>query len=533
MALQGSSPNLQGNSTTIQGSSPSLQGNSTVVQGSSPNLQTGSNRTYNFMNESVTVGPSGQVISTTPIYSGSSNSAGSFTGSYNGTIIQGNTTPIQGSSGSLSMLPSMNPNIITIATPTNTIVAPTTSNVLPTAQTSTNQTQNTTQNNANTTTNQILPANTGSISTPAVNFNNLQQGFDKASSSSLPVPQTAGGANSAISGFMGNGQSTPSNNATTFLNNDSTIQGAISTVTQFLSPTITQSTLQSYVNQIQTDQNVLAGLNVQMMNLKNIMNGTSEDIRNEITAANGFATESQVTAMATARNNTLLKQANLLQNQIDTATRAVSNDQNLLTEERQIATDTFNQNATIYNSAQTLQTQHLKSATDGLNTLISAVGISGLVNGLLNADPTGATLSNAAKLMGTTPGALWQAAKTDYSNKQLEIKQKQASINASNASAAHSVAETNNLNANTDFAKTHGGLTPAEFSKQQSEQGQNLLNDAAKYVAAFAGNGKIDGMPVTWGGAWNFLHTKYPDASNETIDNLLRADLYRNKQFGG
>lgn len=49
------------------------------------------------------------------------------------------------------------------------------------------------------------------------------------------------------------------------------------------------------------------------LNIQNIMDGTEDDIRNEIAKAGGFATESQVQAMVGARNKTLLKQANLIQ----------------------------------------------------------------------------------------------------------------------------------------------------------------------------------------------------------------------------
>lgn len=49
------------------------------------------------------------------------------------------------------------------------------------------------------------------------------------------------------------------------------------------------------------------------MNIKNIMEGSEDDIRDEITRAGGFATESQVQALTGARNKTLLKQANLIQ----------------------------------------------------------------------------------------------------------------------------------------------------------------------------------------------------------------------------
>ena len=425
------------------------------------------------------------------------------------------------------------------------------------------------------------------------NFTNLNNAFQKVSG---PPPQTQGEASSAINGLLSDTKDSSANtNALNFLGGNTTIQSAIETVKSYLTPTVSAATLQSYVNQLQTDQNVLQGLNTQMMSLKTVMDGSEQDIRNEITASGGFATNSQIAALTVARNKTLLQQATMLQNQISTATQTVNNDQSLLQNEKDIANTEFSQNSTILNAAQQLQTQILNAQKDGLNTIIQSVGLGGLVNGLMNADPTGTQLNSAAKLLGMTGDQLKQAGLQneaqnnlkqfkDYgvtspyvvtsqgevidtktglpfsspqefqqktgltlqqanakkliaplvnTTQQLDQQAKLASINASNTSAAKSGYELN-------FEQTHGGLTPEAYASQQqaqikaaNEQGQNLLNDAAKYVSAFAGNGKVDGMPITWGGAWNYLHTKYPDASTETIDNLLRADLYRNKQFGG
>lgn len=268
----------------------------------------------------------------------------------------------------------------------------------------------------------LVPGTGGTQGTPGtpgqpVNFNNVQEAFSKATGA---PPQTQGEASSAIQGLMGNGNPTAVQNATSFLNNNPTIQSALAQVTQALEPTNTTATLQTYVNQLQADQGILSGLNTQMMNLNNIMNGTPDDIRSEVTAANGFATDSQVMAMSTARNNTLLKQANLLQNQVDSAKQSISNDTNLLDEEQKIASEQFSENATIYNAAQNLMTQQQKASTDGINMLIQSVGLSGFVNGLMNADPSGTQLANAAQLLGLSPSELQSSANQQYYQSNLQ-----------------------------------------------------------------------------------------------------------------
>lgn len=44
---------------------------------------------------------------------------------------------------------------------------------------------------------------------------------------------------------------------------------------------------------------------------------------------------------------------------------------------------------------------------------------------------------------------------------------------------------------------------------------------------------KLDSNQVTWGAAWNALHSQFPEASVDTIDNALNAASYRNSAHGG
>lgn len=86
-------------------------------------------------------------------------------------------------------------------------------------------------------------------------------------------------------------------------------------INQVLStPVKTQSFAEEY--QKLTAEQGLPALNTELMNLTNVMEGTEDDIRNEITKAGGFSTESQVQALTGARNKTLMRTANQLQQQI-------------------------------------------------------------------------------------------------------------------------------------------------------------------------------------------------------------------------
>lgn len=92
-----------------------------------------------------------------------------------------------------------------------------------------------------------------------------------------------------------------------------------------------------------TDQ--LNNLDVQEMNLNNIMNGTDDDIRSEISKAGGFATESQVQAIASGRNKDLLKQYNSLEMTKTSLTNEMNAQVGLAQDDLQFAEDKYN-NAT-------------------------------------------------------------------------------------------------------------------------------------------------------------------------------------------
>lgn len=89
-------------------------------------------------------------------------------------------------------------------------------------------------------------------------------------------------------------------------------------------PALTATSLQSEYNQLSQQYN-LPGMQADMLNMQNIMNGTENDIRDELSSAGGGGTESQVLAMSAARNKVVLKQYNSLSTQYQAAATNVQN----------------------------------------------------------------------------------------------------------------------------------------------------------------------------------------------------------------
>lgn len=137
---------------------------------------------------------------------------------------------------------------------------------------------------------------------------------------STKVPENPADARSALNTFQETTDKAPqADPQATFFDAYAGMNPIVKTLydqfNNILSSTGTKQTFTEEFNKLRQEQGV-EGLSTDLMNIKNIMDGTEDDIRNEITRAGGFATDSQVQALTGARNKTLLKQAQNLSDQL-------------------------------------------------------------------------------------------------------------------------------------------------------------------------------------------------------------------------
>lgn len=380
---------------------------------------------------------------------------------------------------------------------------------------------------------------------------NNPQTIATAQASGQP-PQDAGSARAAVQSLSAPQQqaATAQSQAqaktsaiNTALSNDPGYQQLLSDATAARSAT-TQS--QSLLSQYQQMENAagIPAIDTQLLNTQKIINGTEDDIRNEVQAANGFATDSQVLALSSSRNKVLIQNYNNLLQTKQMAESHISTMIGLVGQDKQNAIQVANQQLQIDSQIADYQQKFMTNAQQGYNNVIQAVGYKGLLTALNN-DPN--AISLAEKTLGLNPGSLQaiaaipdpdaqlkavqlDQAKANLAMAPLEAKAKQAAINASNASAASSSASAAKTKADLAFQQAHGGMTQTEVQAQNDAnqaRGQGLLGDASSQVESLANH------KTTWGAAFNALSTKYPEADTNTIDSLLQANLYRNSQFGG
>lgn len=293
------------------------------------------------------------------------------------------------------------------------------------------------------------------------------------------------------------------------------------------------------------------GINLKMMNDQKIINGTIDDIGHEVQAAHGFATTSQILALANARNKSVIQDYNTLQQQKSDALSTINTMVGLAGQDRAFAQQVAMQQLQIDQQVNDYAQKFQANAQEAYKNVISAVGYAGLFKAL-QSDP--ASVSLAEQTLGLGPGSLQNIAsipnpdaqlkavqlaqaqlnlQQDITNGPLDIAAKQAQIKASQASAASSSTNAAQNAYDLQFEKQYG-MTPNQYAQTQISQQKDLQSqfqafntDAGKQTELLANH------KTTWGAAWNLLHATYPDASTQKIDDALMSNLYRNSQYGG
>ena len=144
-------------------------------------------------------------------------------------------------------------------------------------------------------------------------------------------------------------------------------------------------------------------LNMELADINRIMEGTEDDIRAEISNAGGFVTESQVQALASARNKTILRRANYLTDVINAKNDYVENIVNLTKGDREQISRDLNDKLGITNTLVTLTGQMQKNAKENYQSVINSIGWDGFAKTLAgNKEQT----ERVEKIFGLAPGEL-------------------------------------------------------------------------------------------------------------------------------
>src|SRR3990167_2553037 len=126
--------------------------------------------------------------------------------------------------------------------------------------------------------------------------------------------------------------------------------------------------------QAMRDATGVEDLNLEAMNLKNVIEGSEDDIRTEITKAGGFATDSQVLALTNARNKDNIKAYNRLMDTIDAKEKTINTMMGLEVQDRQMASQRFMNMFNMTAQVAQFQQQFVRDAKDSLKWTASLPG---------------------------------------------------------------------------------------------------------------------------------------------------------------
>lgn len=310
-----------------------------------------------------------------------------------------------------------------------------------------------------------------------------------AGGSNAPVDQGSGSAaasNAATNAGNALPQAQDNSAINQALSQDPGYQQLLSDQQQYQSAENQTQTLSSQYQDLESQYNI-PGIQTQLMNMQNVINGTEDDIRTEVTAANGFATNSQVLALSDARNKTVIQNYNQLQATLTNAQNQVNTMIGLDKEDQANALNAITTKMGIDEQVADYATKFQSNAKEGYSTIISAVGINGLYNSLMNSDPTGGALSSASQILGITPGEMKSAAATAQQSQNLDTESKQLSIESSESGLATSALARQSTAL--DIATKQQNLNDAAGLPDQAKAGQPGYSDTGiKYTPTTAGN---------------------------------------------
>lgn len=243
-----------------------------------------------------------------------------------------------------------------------------------------------------------------------VNFtpNPIKQAFE--ATKNTPPPQTQGEAASTVSGAINtanSGMPPDTSNIDALLAQDKGYNQLLADRMEYNNTANQSKSLLDFYNQSVTDAGI-PGINAELLNSKKIIEGTEDDIRNEVKSVSGFATDSQIMALSSARNKSLIKNYNALLDHKAMAMESINNMVNLASQDREFALQTIQQKMQFDQQIIEYRDKFIKNAAEGYKNVINAIGYDGLLKSLMASDPTGHSVALAEKTLGFQSGQLQQ-----------------------------------------------------------------------------------------------------------------------------
>lgn len=352
------------------------------------------------------------------------------------------------------------------------------------------------------------------VSTPAAaatpTQNKYQQGLAAAQASGAPAPADAGQARMQASAY------TPADAPDTsgidqFLSADPQVNNLMKGITDLLNPQQQTSTLMDDYQKMYK-QSGLGDINKEIIDAETVINGTEDDIRNEIQTAGGFGTESQVQAMSLSRNKSLLTRYNQLVQMKTDATNQLNTLSQLNQQDKSMAQEKLNsQISNMFNLANFRQ-QATKNVQEAFNNMVAKVGYAGAYQAYAS-DPR--QLGFIEQTMGLQSGGL----KTLAAQPDLDMQLKQANL----ANIYSEIDARNQASAGNNTLNGKPQTTVQAQIQGYADRTNASDNIISKVGGDFTKLGSLVGMAMP-----NFLKTsdrqQYEQAQRDFVNSVLRRE---------
>lgn len=222
-----------------------------------------------------------------------------------------------------------------------------------------------------------------------------------------PIPANGAQASSALDTYFADNAQQPAQDPQAnffdqYMSLNPVVKNLYDTINNTLSSIGTQQTFMQQYQDL-TSQMGIPALQSDLIDINNVMDGTEDDIRTEIQKAGGFATESQVQALTGARNKTLLKQANVLSQQLQAKEDYVNQVMQFSQADRAEVDKQIDQKLGLTQQLANMQEKITNAAKDNFNQIIQTQGYGGLY-AALQGNP--AEVSQVEDMLGLGKGGL-------------------------------------------------------------------------------------------------------------------------------
>src|SRR3990167_5386127 len=261
-----------------------------------------------------------------------------------------------------------------------------------------------------------------------INKSKFEAGFEQAN-------QALGGKAGDVSGgaALVNQYSPARTNdfSSMFVQGNDFLGGLVQTFQDYINPVNQRTSLKETYDQMIKDSGVEA-IDMELVDMKAVVEGTEDDLRTEITKSGGFATESQIQALTNARNKQLIKNYNRLVDTRNAKEKYLQTAIELEQADRQSADQRFESMFNMGVQIQQMQQQMQTNARNQMQWLASNIGFDGLYDST-NGDPY--YMGLVEQTLGLPKGGLLSAANQAQTVKaqaeqerQLELQRAQLGL---------------------------------------------------------------------------------------------------------